>query len=205
VSSAQTIGLEKEPISVDEDRLSERECEEDSDDSALSLWDIACARLRREEPELMNAYANDLLTADSQPPTERQVTDEVPDGYYQERRLQELTLRKLDFLAEARWKITIGGKDFVVRDQIAKIARKVLSFKDSIGVAVSAEPHAALAWAGVLVILPVSYSLTTIKFSIRGALADGVHTAIVESSDSMGRRCRWTEIYIGYSDSVSGD
>ncbi|KAL4879202.1 hypothetical protein BJY04DRAFT_220322 [Aspergillus karnatakaensis] len=150
VSSAQTIGLEKEPILVDEHRLSEGECDEDSDDSALSLWDIACARLRREEPELMNAYANDLLTADS-----RQVSDEDPDGYYQERRLQELTLRKLDFLAEARWKITIRGKDFIVRDQIAKIARKVLSFKDSIGVAVSAEPHAALAWAGVLVILPL--------------------------------------------------
>ncbi|KAJ0415099.1 hypothetical protein BJY00DRAFT_268555 [Aspergillus carlsbadensis] len=155
VSRVQFLGLEKEPISGDGERPLETELKEDSDNSVFSLWDRACARLRKEEPELMNAYANDLLTTDSQSPTERGASGEATDGYYQERRLQELTLRKLDSLADARWKITIGGQDFVVRDQIANIARKLLSFKDSIGVAVSAEPHVALAWAGVLVILPL--------------------------------------------------
>ncbi|KAL3439885.1 Caleosin related protein-domain-containing protein [Aspergillus insuetus] len=113
-----------------------RECGEadgeDDDDVLYNLWGIACARLREEEPELMDAYANDLLAADrKQPPTtEQQVAaDETTstEGYRHERKLQEFTLRKLDALADARWKITIGGKEVVVRDQIANATRKLLS------------------------------------------------------------------------------
>ncbi|KAL3441572.1 hypothetical protein BJX65DRAFT_245042 [Aspergillus insuetus] len=108
----------------------------------------------------MDAYANDLLATDrQQPPTpeERVAANETTStgGYRHERKLQELTLRKLDALADARWKITIGGKKVVVRDQVANVARKILSFKEMIGIAVSVEPHAALAWTGVLVVMPL--------------------------------------------------
>ncbi|KAL3478561.1 hypothetical protein BJX99DRAFT_105023 [Aspergillus californicus] len=146
------------PISGDGQPPRGREREADSEsDEFFNLWDIACARLREEEPELMDAYTNDLLMAGRQPPTteERVANETSTEGYQQERRLQELTLRKLNALAEARWKITIGGKDVIVRDQIANVARKILSFKEAIGIAVSAEPHAALAWTGVLVVLPL--------------------------------------------------
>ncbi|KAL2848932.1 hypothetical protein BJY01DRAFT_246158 [Aspergillus pseudoustus] len=147
-----------ETFSADGETLTGRERDADGvDDGFDNLWGVACARLREEEPELMDAYASDLLTTDRQPPTaEQRMTDETStEGYHQERRLQELTLRKLDALADARWKVTIGGKEVVVRDEIANVARKVLSFKDTIGVAVMTEPHAALAWTGVLVVLPL--------------------------------------------------
>ncbi|KAL4787297.1 hypothetical protein BJX76DRAFT_354244 [Aspergillus varians] len=129
--------------------------EEGRENNWVNLWDIACARLREEEPELMNAFANDLLTFDTQPPTGGRVTGEVVGGYNQEKRLQELVLRKLDALTKARWKVTIGGKDFFARELISDTLCKVLSFKDSIGLVVSVEPHAALVWAGVLLILPL--------------------------------------------------
>jgi hypothetical protein len=43
-----------------------------------------------------------------------------------------------------------------VRDQVDRVAKVVIAAKDFIASAVSAEPHAALAWAGVCVLLPVS-------------------------------------------------
>lgn len=46
----------------------------------------------------------------------------------------------------------------VIREQVRKVIHAILCAKDSIGVAMSAEPHAALAWAGVLFVLPVSTS-----------------------------------------------
>lgn len=70
--------------------------------------------------------------------------------------LQKLVDRKLQAMQNSQLKITVGGKEVVVKDQVGKIVRTILSAKDFIGSAVSAEPHAALAWAGVLVVLPVS-------------------------------------------------
>ncbi len=56
-------------------------------------------------------------------------------------------------------KIKVGERELVVKHQVRKIVHIVLSVKDFIGSAVSADPHAALAWAGVLVILPVRISV----------------------------------------------
>lgn len=53
-------------------------------------------------------------------------------------------------------KISIHGKDVVIRDQARKVVHSILSVKDYIGSIAFAEPHAALAWAGILIILPVS-------------------------------------------------
>lgn len=50
----------------------------------------------------------------------------------------------------------MNGKEVIVKEQVGKVVRAILSVKDFIRSAVSTEPHAALAWAGVLVILPVS-------------------------------------------------
>ena len=56
--------------------------------------------------------------------------------------------------------MSVSGKEVVVRKQIRKVVHTILSAKDLIGPTISAEPHAALAWAGVLVVLPVGISLT---------------------------------------------
>jgi hypothetical protein len=55
-------------------------------------------------------------------------------------------------MQNSRLKITVDGKEVVVKEVVGKIVGVIIS-------AVSAEPHAALAWVGVLVILPVSIYL----------------------------------------------
>lgn len=70
--------------------------------------------------------------------------------------LQQLVDRKLQDMQDSRLKITMGGKEVVVKELVGKIVRVIISAKSLIGSAVSAEPHAALAWAGVLAVLPVS-------------------------------------------------
>jgi hypothetical protein len=62
-------------------------------------------------------------------------------------------------MQNSRLKITVGGKEVIVKELVSKIVSVIISTKDFISSAVSAEPHAALAWAGVLVILPVSIYL----------------------------------------------
>jgi len=73
-----------------------------------------------------------------------------------EQRMQQLVNRKLEDMHNSRLKIIVCGKEVIVRDVVGKIVGVIISAKSYISSAVSAEPHAALAWAGILVILPVS-------------------------------------------------
>jgi uncharacterized protein YlzI (FlbEa/FlbD family) len=82
--------------------------------------------------------------------------------------LQKLVDQKLQDIQDSRLKITVSGKEIVVKEQVCKVVHAILSAKDFIGSAVSAEPHAALAWAGVLVVLPVSIYRTA-GFPLLGA------------------------------------
>jgi uncharacterized protein YlzI (FlbEa/FlbD family) len=87
------------------------------------------------------------------------------EGADREEQLQELVDRKLQDIPNTRLKITVSGKEVVVKDQVRKVVYAILSAKDFIGSAVSSEPHAALAWAGVLVILPVGiYMMIAFSF-----------------------------------------
>src|SRR5438046_7551610 len=67
--------------------------------------------------------------------------------------LQKLVDCKLEDMQNAQLKITVGRKEVVVKEQVRKVVHAILSAKNCIGSAVVAEPHAALAWAGVLVVL----------------------------------------------------
>lgn len=49
-------------------------------------------------------------------------------------------------IQKTRLKITVGGEEIVVTDQICKIVRIILSFKDIIGAGISAKPM--LPWRG---------------------------------------------------------
>ena len=83
-------------------------------------------------------------------------TDDDVESADREVQIKELIDLKLKAVENARLSITVGGKEIVVKEQVRKLVHTILSAKDYIGSAVSVEPHAALAWAGVLVFLPVS-------------------------------------------------
>src|SRR5579871_352206 len=100
--------------------------------------------------------------------------------------LQKLVDRKLQDMQNAQLKISVSGKEFVVRKQIRKAVHAILSAKDLIGPTISAEPHAALAWAGVLVILPVSVSITNaFHFSMLTSTSQLILNPITQAEDAM--------------------
>lgn len=48
-------------------------------------------------------------------------------------------------MENTRLRVTVGGEEIVVKEQVRKLVHTILSAKDYIGWIVSAEPHAALA------------------------------------------------------------
>ena len=70
-------------------------------------------------------------------------------------------------MEEARRKLTIGSETYIVKEKVDKIVSAIIFAKDFITAAASLEPHAALAWAGVSVLLPVSpannYTIPTLS------------------------------------------
>jgi hypothetical protein len=110
----------------------------------------------------MDAYEKDLVGLGSHASVKAgvQALADSVEGEDRAERLQKLAKDKLDGIQKARLKVTIGGDEIVVQDQVRKVVHTILTFRDFIGSAISAEPHAALAWAGVVIILPVSIHST---------------------------------------------
>lgn len=70
--------------------------------------------------------------------------------------LSAVITRRLEDIEKDRMGFTMAGRRVVVQEQIDNFVRIVMFAKDFVSSAVNAEPHAALAWAGVCVLLPVS-------------------------------------------------
>lgn len=101
-------------------------------------------------------YANSCvlyIAADKSLPEPRGVTY----GAEKLKQIQKLAEEKLQNIPEARLSFSIGDKAIVVREVVRKTISVITAFKDVIGSAISAEPCAGLAWAGIMSILPVRY------------------------------------------------
>jgi hypothetical protein len=70
--------------------------------------------------------------------------------------IQEIAEDKLASIPDARLSFQIRDRPIVIRQGVVKAIRVVNAFKPIISGAVAAEPHAALAWAGISTVLPVS-------------------------------------------------
>ena len=77
-------------------------------------------------------------------------------GGERELQLEKLVDVKRQAVEEARRKLTIGNETYIVKEKVDKIVSAIIFAKDFITAAASLEPHAALAWAGISVLLPVS-------------------------------------------------
>ena len=141
------------------------------DAESKNLWNEAYERLRQENSKLVDTYEKDLLASGSselQKSGAKSGADASVGtrGKNREEQLQNLVKDKLDAMQKSRLKITVGGEEIIVKDQVRKVIRTIIFCKDFIGDAISAEPHASLAWAGVLIILPVSIILHSFYFSM---------------------------------------
>lgn len=119
-----------------------------------ALWNEAYEQLREEDEQLIVAFEKDLLAQGKERPGGNDNHDVLDDSH--ETQLQHLVERRLADIQQTRMQFTVGGRDIIVKDQARRVIHAILSVKDFISSAVSSEPHAALAWAGILVLLNVS-------------------------------------------------
>lgn len=129
------------------------------------LWSEAYEQLRAEDEQLIVAYEKDLLTQGMAQPGGQETTDEFNNSH--ELELKHLVERRLADIQEKRLRVTFGGRDVVVNAQVRRVIQGILSFKDAIASAVNAEPHAALAWAGILILFNVSKPTMSFYHEIR--------------------------------------
>lgn len=71
------------------------------------------------------------------------------------KQLSRFTVRRIQFLDEKKWTVRIRENHVSVESIFTGIANNILAVKDIVSTAASADPHVALACAGVTVILSV--------------------------------------------------
>ncbi|KAK4163949.1 hypothetical protein QBC43DRAFT_354088 [Cladorrhinum sp. PSN259] len=129
----------------------------------LDLWAEAYQNVKsnKEHADLLEKFEKDI--ADEKVASLHEYaapdTGDSPDEDRLQR-IQVIANRKLEELCSSdtdnRLSFSIVGKKepIIVRDVIRKVVTAISASKALIGAAASAEPHASLAWAGVMTILP---------------------------------------------------
>lgn len=114
-------------------------------------WEEAYNAIQESHPDLINAYTRALLESGGH--TGDKALDRIQE-------VQVLAQEQLEVWQSEQFRLSFNGKDIIVGEMARKVVGVVLSVKDVVSSAISADPHAALAWAGVMVALPVSTSIS---------------------------------------------
>ncbi|KAJ5634313.1 hypothetical protein N7528_002155 [Penicillium herquei] len=122
--------------------------------SFKGYWKDAYEKLQLEDPKLVESYKKTLL---------QQIAEggESPSGPNDDHVLEGFIKGRLQQIEKTQLRLEISGREIVAREQVRRIMNMIVSVKDFISTAVSSEPHAALAWAGILVLMnPIVKSTT---------------------------------------------
>lgn len=125
------------------------------------LWEDAYERLGRDKPGFVAQYEKILALEGCEEEKSSQTTQNIHDQASQPRithsrtRLTTLAKKKLASLDESRLAIKLGSKTLQFKDGVDPVVKVLIAAKDLISGAVTSEPHAALAWTGVCILLPV--------------------------------------------------
>jgi N-terminal domain of NWD NACHT-NTPase len=122
----------------------------------VDLWDQAYKKLTKENSKLFKRYKRCIVALGDESALSLAVDLDTLGSEQREKYLANQIETRLRAIREQEWS-TAG-------DVYKKIVETVLSAKDFVGEAVSNEPHAALAWAGVSILLPVSGLLSLSRF-----------------------------------------
>ena len=81
------------------------------------------------------------------------------------RRQEELSAvvaSRLKTIEDGQKSFELAGRSIAIHEQMDMVVKTIFGVKDFVSSAASAEPHAALAWAGVCVLLPVISTLRAV-------------------------------------------
>jgi hypothetical protein len=113
----------------------------------IDLWDEAYKKLKSEQPKLFEEYKRCILAVHDESATQSPFILDNLDSEQREQHLANEIEKRLQAIQKQEW--------YTAGDLYKRIVKTVLFAKDFVGQAVSNEPHAALAWAGVSMLLPV--------------------------------------------------
>lgn len=117
-------------------------------------WALAYAILQKREPELVECYQTHLSLAQRNGSVD--AADAVDADLSNPRSVESVMTRLLEDRKQKQWKVSLLGKDVKIREQTEKLAKFLLWADPVVKNAVSTQPYAALAWASVSLLLPVS-------------------------------------------------
>ena len=128
----------------------------EAEDHPHDLWDRAYESLREDKDsrKLMDAYEK-ILLSDLNDDHSFPAVAEGTGTSKRERDMSALVEKKVKAVEDARWNFQLGERTVEIKTQVDRIVKAILFAKDFVSSAVSAEPHAALAWAGVCMLLPL--------------------------------------------------
>ncbi|KAK6815870.1 hypothetical protein RU639_009205 [Aspergillus parasiticus] len=119
------------------------------------LWSEAYKKLHSDNASLIESYEKVLLATETETdqmvgrsPTKQEETD-------RQKRIQNLVFCRLQDMEQGRFNIPRRSRQGVIGDYVRRTVHGILFAKDFVTAAISAEPHAALAWAGVVMVLPL--------------------------------------------------
>lgn len=127
-----------------------------------NLWEYAFKEVENKTPDLIESYKQNLVRTAHRDGASSSTNSSHPS-------LESFIKMRLQDLQSTRTKITIAGREVVVRDEIHRMMNTILAASDLIGAAVSSEPHAAVVWAGVLFLMnPIANIITQSENAMSG-------------------------------------
>ncbi|KAI1453174.1 WD40 repeat-like protein [Annulohypoxylon moriforme] len=117
------------------------------------FWGEAYEKLDDNDKKWLNRHYRSLLTSDNSRQCDGSESQLGDEAYA--KRIQVFAREKLEDSQKDSLGFHIGGKNVVVCDQLRKILHIIVSINDVVKAAVSSDPHAAIAWAGVMLVIPV--------------------------------------------------
>lgn len=145
--------------------------------SSGGLWDKAYYLVEQEDSELLASYEKYILSTAGQ--------SSILSAEERAAELRKFASQKLKAVQEGDLKVVIHGKEVVVKEQIDRVIRCVLAVKDVVRELLDNDPHGAIAWAGIVVILPVNPpALDCPRTSFRWAYSDIFFLSLVPCQSS---------------------
>ncbi|KAI0420326.1 ankyrin repeat-containing domain protein [Xylaria grammica] len=154
-----------------------------SDTSIRELWNEAYANLRKENQGLVAEY-EDKLCGDLGVGVVSTLGSEVS----MRDRMHAILQRKMDEVNRDVWKLKFGSSDLRARELAQPVLGVVNRANNFISAAVSVNPYASLAWAGVSVLLPLFLNPSEQAASLAKGL-DHVSSLISQSR-------MWEDLYL---------
>lgn len=106
--------------------------------SSGTLWKDAYDRLRQKEPGLVQSFELELGA-----------------GFDSQKQIEAVVEQRLASRDEKQWIIKLASKPVKIREHGERVIKFALWSKDFVSSALATQPHLALAWTGVTLLLPV--------------------------------------------------